>query len=98
MDCSAMVSCWRRRLRAALPGSCWRTEIFQRCRMMKILVNGAWRNTDATDIAAALHELGYDDAVVATALNGQFVPAGSRTGVRLAEGDRLEVLAPMQGG
>ena len=38
------------------------------------------------------------DAVVATALNGQFVPVGSRTNARLAEGDRLEVLAPMQGG
>jgi len=65
---------------------------------MKILVNGAWRNTGATDVAAALHELGYGDAVVATALNGQFVPSGSRTGAQLAEGDRLEVLAPMQGG
>ncbi len=65
---------------------------------MKILVNGAWRNTGATDVEMALHELGYGDAVVATALNGQFVPAGSRTDARLAEGDRLEVLAPMQGG
>jgi sulfur carrier protein len=65
---------------------------------MKILVNGAWRNTGATDVATALHELGYADAVVATALNGQFVPAGSRTDAPLAEGDRLEVLAPMQGG
>ncbi len=65
---------------------------------MKILVNGAWRDTAATDVATALHELGYGDAVVATALNGQFVPTGSRTDARLAEGDRLEVLAPMQGG
>jgi sulfur carrier protein len=65
---------------------------------MKILVNGAWRETGAADLAAALHELGYGEAVVATALNGEFVPAGSRPGARLAEGDRLEVLAPMQGG
>ena len=65
---------------------------------MKILVNGAWRETGAVDLAAALQELGYSDAVVATALNGEFVPAGSRTGARLTEGDRLEVLAPMQGG
>jgi len=65
---------------------------------MKILVNGALRDTRAGDLAAALQELGYGDAVVATALNGEFVPAGSRTGARLAEGDRLEVLAPMQGG
>ena len=65
---------------------------------MKILVNGAWRETGAADLAAALDELGYGEAVVATALNGEFVPAGSRPGARLAEGDRLEVLAPMQGG
>jgi sulfur carrier protein len=45
-----------------------------------------------------LQELGYADAVVATALNGEFVPAGSRPGARLSDGDRVEVLAPMQGG
>ena len=65
---------------------------------MKILVNGAWRDTRAVDLAAALAELGYGEAVVATALNGEFVPVSSRLGARLAEGDRLEVLAPMQGG
>jgi len=65
---------------------------------MKILVNGAWRDTHAVDVAAALNELGYGEAVVATALNGEFVPNGARPGARLAEGDRLEVLAPMQGG
>ena len=65
---------------------------------MKILVNGAWRDTRAVDLAAALQELGYGEAVVATALNGEFVPVSARPDARLAEGDRLEVLAPMQGG
>ena len=65
---------------------------------MKILVNGAWRETAAADLASALKELGYADSVVATAVNGEFVPASSRPGARLADGDRLEVLAPMQGG
>jgi sulfur carrier protein len=65
---------------------------------MKILVNGAWRDIGAGDLATVLHELGYGDSVVATAVNGEFVAATSRTGARLAEGDRLEVLAPMQGG
>jgi sulfur carrier protein len=65
---------------------------------MKILVNGAWRDTGAVDLAAALHEMGYGEAVVATALNGEFVPAGLRPAARLADGDRIEVLAPMQGG
>lgn len=65
---------------------------------MKILVNGAWRDTDAADLASALQELGYGESVVATAVNGEFVPASSRPTARLAAGDRLEVLAPMQGG
>jgi len=65
---------------------------------VKILVNGDWRDTGAVDLAGALVELGYAQAVVATALNGEFVPATSRPEARLSEGDRIEVLAPMQGG
>ena len=65
---------------------------------MRILVNGASREIGAADLSAALEELGYGGAVVATAVNGEFVPAPSRPAARLAEGDRLEVLAPMQGG
>jgi len=65
---------------------------------MRILVNGAWRETGAADLGAALAELGYAEAIVATALNGEFVPVGSRRAARLSEGDELEVLAPMQGG
>jgi sulfur carrier protein len=65
---------------------------------MRILVNGAWREMQAEDIGSALHELGYGQAVVATALNGEFVAASRRCIASLAEGDRLEVLAPMQGG
>jgi sulfur carrier protein len=65
---------------------------------MRIIVNGASRDTSAQDVASALAELGLGDAVVATALNGEFVPSAARAATRLAEGDRLEVLAPMQGG
>jgi sulfur carrier protein len=65
---------------------------------MRIIVNGASRDTGAQDLASALAELGFAEAVVATALNGEFVPSGARGATRIAEGDRLEVLAPMQGG
>ena len=65
---------------------------------MKILVNGVWRDTGAAELAAALQELGFGDSVVATAVNGAFVPMSARPAARLVEGDRLEVLAPMQGG
>ncbi|MGB6451243.1 MAG: sulfur carrier protein ThiS [Steroidobacteraceae bacterium] len=65
---------------------------------MRILVNGAWRDTAASDLASVLEEIGFSGSVVATALNGEFVPASARVAARVAEGDRLEVLAPMQGG
>jgi sulfur carrier protein len=65
---------------------------------MKILVNGVWRETAAPELATTLVELGYSGRVVATALNGEFVAAQVRVSTPLAEGDRLEVLAPMQGG
>ena len=65
---------------------------------MNIQVNGQWRELAAQDLATALEELGLGGAVLATALNGEFVPVASRQGARLADGDRLEVLSPMQGG
>jgi sulfur carrier protein len=45
-----------------------------------------------------LQDLGYGESIVATAVNGEFVPTGARPLTQLADGDRLEVLAPMQGG
>lgn len=65
---------------------------------MKIYVNGSWCESQASHVAGALLELGYGDAVVATALNGEFIPTNARSTTGLNEGDRLEVLAPMQGG
>ena len=65
---------------------------------MRILVNGAWRETESRELAATLDELGYAGRIVSTAVNGEFVAAAARAHTRLAEGDRVEVLAPMQGG
>lgn len=65
---------------------------------MRIDLNGTPRTVVARSLAEALSELGYDGAAVATALNGTFVPAAARAGTLLQDGDRIEVLAPMQGG
>jgi sulfur carrier protein len=65
---------------------------------MRILVNGVWHESGAAGLELLLTELGYQDAVVSTAVNGEFVATGARAGTLLADGDRLEVLAPMQGG
>jgi sulfur carrier protein len=65
---------------------------------MKILVNGAWRETVALELSSLLEELGLAGAVVATAVNGEFVAAAVRPRTAITEGDRVEVLAPIQGG
>jgi len=65
---------------------------------MKIVCNGDAHEVAEGTLAAALATLGFKNAVVATAVNGEFVPAGARDDVHLKNGDRLEVLAPMQGG
>ena len=65
---------------------------------MKIEVNGEPREVAGPNLAQALAELGWGEARVATALNGDFVPKAVRVDTPLKEGDRLEVLAPMQGG
>ena len=65
---------------------------------MRILVNGVWRETAGSGLAATLEELGYGGRVISTAVNGEFVTVEERARTALADGDRLEVLAPMQGG
>ena len=65
---------------------------------MKITVNGTAQEVTATELPALLDELGYGEAKVATALNEDFVAATAREGVTLSEGDRLEIVAPRQGG
>jgi sulfur carrier protein len=63
-----------------------------------LFVNGESREIDATTLAQALEALDFADAKVATALNGEFVPARAREATAVKEGDRIEILAPRQGG
>ena len=66
---------------------------------MKLLVNGVEQDIEAATIAAALIALRYEGgATVATAHNGEFVPARAREATLVKEGDRIEILAPRQGG
>ena len=65
---------------------------------MKLTINGEARELAATTVAEALAAEGFADARVATALNGNFVPAAIRATTPLSPGDALEVVAPMQGG
>ena len=65
---------------------------------MTLLLNGAPQDIAAKTLAEALAELGLGGRIVATAVNGDFVPARKRAETALSEGDRVEIVAPMQGG
>ena len=65
---------------------------------MKITVNGETRITEAGSLEELCRELGFSEAKIATARNGDFVPAKTRAAIALAEGDTIEVVSPRQGG
>ena len=64
---------------------------------MSIMVNGQLQPT-ASNLDCLLEQLGYQNGVVATALNGRFVPITERKKTGLVDGDCVEIVAPMQGG
>ncbi|BBU59424.1 thiamine biosynthesis protein ThiS (plasmid) [Mameliella alba] len=65
---------------------------------MQVNLNGARIEIAAASLAALIEDRGFDPASVATAVNGSFVPRPMRARIALAEGDKIEVLSPMQGG
>ena len=65
---------------------------------MQINVNGKPAEVKETNLYNILKELGYYDAKVATAVNEVFVPTAERSKLKLSAGDRLEIVAPQQGG
>jgi sulfur carrier protein len=65
---------------------------------LKITVNGEARITHAKSLDELCREMGLADAKIATAQNGEFVPAKARGAVALADGDAIEILSPRQGG
>ncbi|MEO0498208.1 MAG: sulfur carrier protein ThiS [Pseudomonadota bacterium] len=65
---------------------------------MRVLLNGDEQQVEAANLAEALEALNYRDVIVATALNGEFVPHDRRAETPIQDGDAIEVLAPMQGG
>ncbi len=64
---------------------------------MKIVLNGEPRDVRAATLSELLEECGFSGRV-ATAVNEEFVPSSLRIARKLAVGDRVEVVSPMQGG
>jgi sulfur carrier protein len=65
---------------------------------MRLIVNGETFEAQSSNLAALLAELGYEGEWIATAVNGEVVVSRERRQTQLADGDRVEVLTPRQGG
>lgn len=66
---------------------------------MQIILNGKPLTLDTPQsIAALLIDQGYTGKIVAVALNGEFVPKKNYSEHSLQNNDRIEIVAPMQGG
>jgi sulfur carrier protein len=65
---------------------------------VKITVNGQEQETQASTLAQLCRDLGYGDAKIATAVNGEFVPVAARRETVLREHDKVEIVSPRQGG
>ncbi|MBW8299238.1 MAG: sulfur carrier protein ThiS [Hydrogenophaga sp.] len=65
---------------------------------MTYIVNGETVESAAATLADLLAALEYEGEWLATAVNGELVHRDDRDACRLSEGDRIEILSPMQGG
>jgi sulfur carrier protein len=65
---------------------------------LKILLNGEAFATDAKTLDELCARLGFAEAKIATAVNGNFVAAVQRSTTTLAPTDEIEIVAPRQGG
>ncbi len=66
---------------------------------MKIILNGSEHKLDApVDVSNLLANEGFADKLVAVAVNGTFVPKEAHKETILNDGDKIEIVAPMQGG
>ncbi len=65
---------------------------------MRITVNGEEQSVSTETLEALLETLQYNAQLVATAHNGTFVPRADRKDTALTEGDRVEIVSPIEGG
>jgi sulfur carrier protein len=63
-----------------------------------IVINGKPSSTAARTLAELVAGQGLAADQVATAVNGDFVPRDARGATLLQDGDKVEIVAPRQGG
>lgn len=67
--------------------------------MIDLLLNGDSKTIEAnSSIAQALQLWGYQCKDIAVALNGDFVPRSQYGDIQLSADDKLDIVAPIQGG
>jgi sulfur carrier protein len=67
-------------------------------RLIPIELNGERVETEVRTLAELVAGQGFAATAVATAVNGTFVPREARAATLLADGDKVEIVAPRQGG
>lgn len=65
---------------------------------MKLMVNSEAHEVAVTTLAELLAALDYEGDWLATAVNSDLVHKANRAEFKLSDGDRIEILSPMQGG
>ncbi|WP_337270480.1 sulfur carrier protein ThiS [Oryzifoliimicrobium ureilyticus] len=65
---------------------------------MRLIVNGEPETVTADTLSELLALLEFEGEWLATAVNGEIVHREDRAALQLQEGDRIEILSPMQGG
>lgn len=67
--------------------------------VMKIILNGTVKTIDSTiNIHGFLSSEGYEDKLVAVAVNNHFIARTSYNNYIIQDNDVIEIVAPMQGG
>jgi sulfur carrier protein len=65
---------------------------------MRLIINGETQVVEAATLSELLTTLDYEGEWLATAVNGELIHREERDDHTLADNDRIEILAPMQGG
>ena len=65
---------------------------------MRLIVNGKPHDSTSAHVDALLHELAYEGAHLAVAVNYDVVPRARWADTALNDGDAVEILTPRQGG
>lgn len=66
---------------------------------MNIILNGEPQELEQeVNLSTLLLDTGYADKLVAVAVNNNFVPKSAHSDHTIKDGDRIEIVAPMQGG